>query len=402
MELYKGLLDSIKLLGDGIIKTVECEDGFIVVNLTDRKLCVLDDKLVAFDKILDVSVSTETKRDPRVELANAFASSEGSKTTTDTGSIVGRSLVGGLVGGVPGAIVGGMTAEKKTEFFHTVDSRYEDYTITIVTKDLINPSLSIHIGNDKETVDGIVNLFKAILAAKDTENGNVMDMDKSSYLSSMYSKARKLKAEISVDANGFVMNIDNESLARDLYLQILSNDVGSKEAQFYYFFFKSLSKPKYSQKLGKLKLFDLYKEKFAEYLEGLKLADFSSKSLSFLVKDTLLYAHYLGGGYIDEWKFGYLLPLEVGDIVFDKFGKQACSMVLPLWKAAVSNHHSRPSSCRKEFDISNYVQKIREFEEDYVEPKIEGGVSLYPDTDYIIGIIVVMFIACVIVYLIAS
>jgi hypothetical protein len=120
MELYKGLLDSIKLLGDGIIKTVEYEDGFIILNLTDRKLCVLDDKIITFDNILDVSVSSETKRDPRVELANAFASSEASKTTTNTGSIVGRSLVGGLVGGVPGAIIGGMTAEKKTEVFHTV------------------------------------------------------------------------------------------------------------------------------------------------------------------------------------------------------------------------------------------------------------------------------------------
>lgn len=32
MELYKGLLDSIKLLGDGIIKIVEYEDGFIILN----------------------------------------------------------------------------------------------------------------------------------------------------------------------------------------------------------------------------------------------------------------------------------------------------------------------------------------------------------------------------------
>lgn len=371
MELYEGLFDSIKLLGEGIIKTVEYEDGFIIINLTDRKLCVLDDKLISFNNILDVTVSSETKRDPRVELANAFASSEGSKTTTKTGSIVGRSLVGGLVGGVPGAIIGGMTAEKKTEVFHTVDSRYEDYTITIITKDLINPTISIHIGNDRETVEEIANLFKAVLASKDTVKENTMDMDKSSYLSSMYSKARKLKAEISVTANGFVMNIDNESLARDLYLQILSNNVGSKEAQFYYFFFNSLSNPKYSQKFGKSKLFDIYKEKIAEYIEELKLANFSSKSLSFLVKDTLLYTDYLGDGYIDEWKFGYLLPLAVGDIVFDKFGKQAYSIVVPLWKAAVSNHHKTPSSCREKFDISNYVQKIREIEGDYVEP---GGV----------------------------
>lgn len=402
MELYKGLLDSVKLLGDGIIKTVEYEDGFIILNLTDRKLCVLDDKIIAFDNILDVSVSSETKRDPRVELANAFASSEASKTTTNTGSIVGRSLVGGLVGGVPGAIIGGMTAEKKTEVFHTVDSRYEDYTITIIIKDLINPTLSIHMGNDRETVEEIANLFKAVLASKDTVKGNAMDMDKSSYLSSMYSKARKLKAEISVTANDFVMNADNESLARDLYLQILSNDVSSKEAQFYYFFFKSLSKPKYSQTLGKLKLFDIYKEKIAEYIEELKLADFSSMSLSFLVKDTLLYAHYLGGGYIDEWKFGYLLPLAVGDIVFDKFGKKAYSIVVPLWKTAVSNHHKTPSSCREKFDISNYVQKIQEIEGDYVEPQINKDYSFYFDKDFVIGIIVLLFIACVIVYLIAS
>lgn len=400
MELYEGLFNSIKLLGEGIIKTVEYEDGFIIINLTDRKLCVLDDKLITFNNILDVSVSSETKRDPRVEFANAFASSEGSKTTTKTGSIVGRSLVGGLVGGVPGAIIGGMTAEKETEVFHTIDSRYEDYTITIITKDLINPTLSIHIGNDRETVEEIANLFKAVLASKDTVKENTMDMDKSSYLFSMYSKARKLKAEISVAANGFVMNIDNESLARDLYLQILSNGVGSKEAQFYYFFFNSLSNPKYSQKFDKSKLFDIYKEKIAEYIEELKLADFSPKSLSFLVKDTLLYTHYLGGGYIDELKFGYLLPLAVGDIVFDKFGKQAYSIVVPLWKAAVSNHHKTFSSCREKFDISNYVQKIREIEGDYVEPKIDKGYSLYSDTDFIITIIVVLFIACVIVCLV--
>lgn len=163
-----------------------------------------------------------------------------------------------------------------------------------------------------------------------------------------------------------------------------------------------MSKPKYSQTFGKLKLFDIYKEKIAEYIEELKLADFSSMSLSFLVKDTLLYAHYLGGGYIDEWKFGYLLPLAVGDIVFDKFGKQAYSIVVPLWKTAVSNHHKTPSSCREKFDISNYVQKIQEIEGDYVEPQIDKDYSFYFDKDFVIGIIVLLFIACVIVYLIAS
>ena len=131
MGQYMTLIDSINNAGMGLKKVLLYDEGVIVVNLTERKLCIFDN-IVNFDKILDIRVSAETKTDPRVELANAFvASTSGKKTTTDTSSVIGRSIVGGVVAGAPGAIIGGLTADKKTEEYHHVDSSYQDYTIII-------------------------------------------------------------------------------------------------------------------------------------------------------------------------------------------------------------------------------------------------------------------------------
>lgn len=87
--------------------------------------------------------------------------------STDSGSMLGRAVVGGLVAGGAGAIIGGSTAKKNTSTTSVVnqgtDVTKHDYTVWISVKNIANPMIQLHIGKDGTKVNEIVALMNAII-----------------------------------------------------------------------------------------------------------------------------------------------------------------------------------------------------------------------------------------------
>ena len=87
-------------------------------------------------------------------------------TSTNTGSLAGRSIAGALIGGEAGAIIGGSTAKKETIFEQENDKVIHDYALVVNLRDLNNPMLLIKIGANKNKVMEINALMQAIMTMK--------------------------------------------------------------------------------------------------------------------------------------------------------------------------------------------------------------------------------------------
>lgn len=87
-----------------------------------------------------------------------------STTKTDTGSMLGRSIVGGVAAGDAGAIVGGTTASMTTISKGGVDKISHNYTIIVYVDSLVEPTISIHTGTDSKKTNEIVGLMNVIIS----------------------------------------------------------------------------------------------------------------------------------------------------------------------------------------------------------------------------------------------
>lgn len=87
-------------------------------------------------------------------------------TSTDTGSLAGRSIAGALIGGEAGAIIGGATAKRETVFRQGSDKIIHDYALVVNVRDLKNPMLLIKIGRDKKKAMEINALMQVIMSMK--------------------------------------------------------------------------------------------------------------------------------------------------------------------------------------------------------------------------------------------
>lgn len=98
------------------------------------KTIIIYGKVYKFSDILSCSMNDEQ----RIIKGSATAT-----TTTDTGSMVGRAVVGGVLLGGAGAMIGGSTAKKETMINQEDDTIVHKYTIAISVNDLSNPMVSI-------------------------------------------------------------------------------------------------------------------------------------------------------------------------------------------------------------------------------------------------------------------
>ena len=87
-------------------------------------------------------------------------------TKTNTGSMLGRAIVGDLVAGPAGAIIGGSTAEKNIEFIQENDTIIHDYTVIININSISNPIIRVHTGKRGGLTNEIVALMNVIIARK--------------------------------------------------------------------------------------------------------------------------------------------------------------------------------------------------------------------------------------------
>ncbi|MDO9154631.1 MAG: hypothetical protein Q7U47_13170 [Paludibacter sp.] len=75
---------------------------------------------------------------------------------SSTGSVIGRTIVGGVLGGGIGAVIGGTTATKNTI---TTSNAQHSYTFSIILNSLSTPNLEINLKDIK-----IVNEINALLS----------------------------------------------------------------------------------------------------------------------------------------------------------------------------------------------------------------------------------------------
>ena len=90
-----------------------------------------------------------------------------SKTTTSTGSMIGRAVVGGVLTGGIGAVIGATTAKKNTVTTpiqdNVVASVTHDFKIYVNLNDLSNPTKIICVGHNTDTAYQIANILNIIV-----------------------------------------------------------------------------------------------------------------------------------------------------------------------------------------------------------------------------------------------
>lgn len=85
-------------------------------------------------------------------------------TSTSTGSMAGRALVGGILLGGVGALAGATTAKKDTDISTTTShTTTHDYIIYLSVDDMANPQRILKFGSDAESANKAASVFNIII-----------------------------------------------------------------------------------------------------------------------------------------------------------------------------------------------------------------------------------------------
>lgn len=124
----------------------------------EKQLLEINYKIYNFKDVLDFKV---------VDNEEVVYTPAQYSTTTNTGSMIGRAIVGGLVSGGVGAIIGGATASKET--VQTVNSSsitHHDFKIILYLNKLHNSKEELAIGDDVNKTQEISSLLTYVLNKK--------------------------------------------------------------------------------------------------------------------------------------------------------------------------------------------------------------------------------------------
>ena len=127
----------------------------------DKELMYYNDHVVRFNEIISCDY---------VDNSTVETKQTGTATTeisTDTGSMLGRAVVGGVLAGGAGAVIGGSTAKQTGETMietNSVSVTKHNYTVIINTKNVRNPLLKIHCGEREQAMHDIVATLRAAIA----------------------------------------------------------------------------------------------------------------------------------------------------------------------------------------------------------------------------------------------
>lgn len=125
----------------------------------DKKILYVANEPIPFEKILGFDLKDNQKTIVKT-------TSPKYKTSTNTGSMIGRAIVGGVLTGGVGAVVGAATAKKTTKVVEegrTTSSTYHKYQIALNVDDISNPVRVIDFRYNEEKAEQVANVLKIIL-----------------------------------------------------------------------------------------------------------------------------------------------------------------------------------------------------------------------------------------------
>lgn len=138
--------------------TIEYDlDKFVLLKEESSQI-LLNEHLYTFKDILDFTVS-----DNQTVIHRGGDST--ATTTTSTGSMLGRAVVGGVLTGGIGALVGAATARKETEIHQndTYSSTKHNYTINVTINSLSLPVETLALFSNEEATNKVISILTIIL-----------------------------------------------------------------------------------------------------------------------------------------------------------------------------------------------------------------------------------------------
>lgn len=126
----------------------------VIVN-EEKELVRICDKNYSFCDIIDFKITDNSK--------DIYTPAQ-YETKTNTGSMLGRAVVGGILTGGIGAIIGGATAKKETiQTKGEVHQTSHDYTIHICVNNINEPQLKIRFYSDSKSTEEFAGLLTYII-----------------------------------------------------------------------------------------------------------------------------------------------------------------------------------------------------------------------------------------------
>lgn len=143
-------------------KDEECFGDHLLV-FEQASILVVKNEDIRFADIIGFNL-----QDNPVTVATTTKPAFVTETSTSTGDMLGRAVVGGLFFGKEGALAGALTAEQETvaheiEPSITKSRVVHDYVVYINVNDLANHTRRIHVGDDEEKANNIVNVLNVIV-----------------------------------------------------------------------------------------------------------------------------------------------------------------------------------------------------------------------------------------------
>ena len=137
-------------------------DHYIMVNESTSQI-MLNEHIYNFKDIINYTMSDNTTVIQKHSGGNITSTS-----STDTGSMLGRAVVGGVLAGGVGAAIGGSTAKRETTSSvtptTTTSSTIHDYLIAVTVNSLSNPIERLRLGEDGRNTNEICALLSVIIS----------------------------------------------------------------------------------------------------------------------------------------------------------------------------------------------------------------------------------------------
>lgn len=150
-------------------KVIEYDyDHYIMVNESTSQI-ILNEHIYNFKDIINYTMS-----DNATMIQKHSGGEISSTSSTDTGSMLGRAVVGGVLAGGVGAAIGGSTAKREIKSSvaptTTTSSTIHNYLIVVTVNSLSNPIERLELGKDGHNTDEICALLSVIISRKQKHN----------------------------------------------------------------------------------------------------------------------------------------------------------------------------------------------------------------------------------------